>query len=75
MLKIIARAKVGARAVLIKKSTGMSVIASFLRLGALLRDNLQIVLFPNIDVCSYWLAWISEINNRLVTACIFKTAT
>ena len=48
MLKIIARAKVDARAVLIKKSTGfcrMSVTASLLRLGALLRDNLQMGAF------------------------------
>ena len=44
MLKIIARAKVDARVVLIKKSTGlcrMSVTASLMRLGALLRNNLQ----------------------------------
>ena len=43
MLKIIARAKVDARAVLIKKSTGfcrLSVTSSLLRLGPLLRDNL-----------------------------------
>ena len=48
MLKIIARAKVDARAVLIKKSTGfcrMSVTASLPRLGALLRDNLQLGAF------------------------------
>ena len=54
MLKIIARAKVDARAVLIKKSTGfccMSVTASLLRLGALLRDNLQMGFFSSIDVC------------------------
>ena len=56
MLKIIARAKVDARAVLIKKSTGfccMSVTASLLRLGALLWDNLQMGFFPSIDVCFY----------------------
>ena len=43
MLKIIARAKVDTRAVLLKKSTGfcrMSVTAGLMRLGALLRDNL-----------------------------------
>ena len=43
-MKIIARAKVDARAVLLKQSTGfcrMSVTASLLRLGALLLDNLQ----------------------------------
>ena len=59
MLKIIARAKVDARAVLIKKSTGfcrMPVTSSLLRLGALLRDNLQMCAFPSIDVCFYWLA-------------------
>ena len=47
-MKIIARAKVDARAVLIKKSTVffcMSVTASLMRLGALLRDNLQIGAF------------------------------
>ena len=47
-MKIIARAKVDARAVLIKKSTGfcrMSVTASLLYLGALRRDNLQMVAF------------------------------
>ena len=46
-----------------------------LRLGALLRNNLQMGAFPSIDVCFYWLAYISEIDNRLVTACIVKTAT
>ena len=38
------RAKVDARAVLLKRSTGfccISVTASLIRLGALLRDNLQ----------------------------------
>ena len=48
ILKIIARAKVDARAVLLQKSTGfcrMSVNASLLRLGALLRDNLQMGAF------------------------------
>ena len=43
-MKIIARAKVDARAVLIKQSNGfcrMSVIPSLVRLDALLRDNLQ----------------------------------
>ena len=48
ILKIIARAKVDARAVLLKKSTGfssMSLTASLLRLGALLRDNLQMGAF------------------------------
>ena len=47
-MKIIARAKVDSRAVLLKKSTGvcrMSVTASLLRLGALLRDNLQMGAF------------------------------
>ena len=47
-MKIIARGKVDARAVLLKKSTGfccMSVTASLLRLGALLRDNLQMGAF------------------------------
>ena len=47
-MKIIARAKVDARAVLLKKSTGfcrMFVTASLLRLGALLRDNLQMGAF------------------------------
>ena len=47
-MKIIARAKVDARAVLLKKFTGfcrMSVTASLLRLGALLRDNLQMGAF------------------------------
>ena len=33
------------------------------------------VFFPNRDVCFFWLAYISEINNRLITACIVKTAT
>ena len=44
MLTTIARSKVDTRAVLLKKSTGffrMSVTATLLRLGALLRDNLQ----------------------------------
>ena len=44
-MKIIASAKVEARAVLLNKSTGfgrMSVTARLLRLGALLRDNLQV---------------------------------
>ena len=48
ILKIIAGAKVDARAVLLKKSTGfchMSVTASLLRLVALLRDNLQMGAF------------------------------
>ena len=43
-MKIIARAKVDARAVSLKMPTGfcgMSVTASLQRLGALLRDNLQ----------------------------------
>ena len=31
------------------------------------------VLFPSIDVCSYWLTQISKIENRIVTACIVKT--
>ena len=49
-MKIIARAEVDARAVLLNKnkSTGfscMSVTASLLRLGALLRDNLQMCAF------------------------------
>ena len=45
---MIARAKVNARAVLIKKLTGfyrMTVTASLLRLGALLRDSLQMSAF------------------------------
>ena len=48
MLKIIARAKFDARAVLIKMSTGfcrMSVTASLPCLGALLWDNLQMGAF------------------------------
>ena len=32
------------------------------------------MLFPSIDVCFYWLARISKIDNRLVTACKVKTA-
>ena len=47
-MTIIARAKVDARAVLLKKSTGlcrMSVTASVLRLGALMWDNLQMGAF------------------------------
>ena len=49
-MKIIARAKVNACAVLLNKnkSTGfcrMSVTASLLRLGASLRDNLQMCAF------------------------------
>ena len=43
ILKIIARVKVDARAVLLKKSTGfcrMTVTASLQHLGALLRENL-----------------------------------
>ena len=46
--KIIARAKVDARAALLQKSIGfcrMSVTASLLCLGALLRDNLQMGAF------------------------------
>ena len=46
--KIIARAKVDALSVLLKKSTGfchMSVTASLLRLSDLLRDNLQMGAF------------------------------
>ena len=53
------KAKVDVRAVLLNKSTGfgrMSVTASLMRLGALLRDNLQMGAFPSIDVCFYWLA-------------------
>ena len=50
ILKFFARAEVDARVVLLKKSSGfccMSVTASLLRLGALLRDNLQMsALFP-----------------------------
>ena len=45
---MIARAKVNARAVLLKKSTvfcRMSVTASLLRLGALLWDNLHRCMF------------------------------
>ena len=57
--KVIARAKVDARAVLIKKTTVffvvLSVTASLIRLGALLRDNLQMGAFSNIDICFYWL--------------------
>ena len=44
ILKIIARAKVDRRALLLQKFTSfcrMSVTAGLLRLGALLRDNLQ----------------------------------
>ena len=47
--KLFARAKVGASAVLLKKVhwfLSMSVTASLLRLGALLRDNFKWVLFP-----------------------------
>ena len=47
-MKIIVRAKVDARAVVIKKPTGvcrMSVTTSLPRLGALLRDKLQIGAF------------------------------
>ena len=47
-MKTIARAKVDARAVLLKMSTAfcrMSVTASLLRLGALLRDSLQMGAF------------------------------
>ena len=47
-MKIIARDKVDARTVLLQKSNGfcrMSVTASLLRLGALLRDNLQMGAF------------------------------
>ena len=47
-MKIIARAKADARAVSLKKSTGlcrMSVTTSLLRLGALPRDNLQMGAF------------------------------
>ena len=53
----------------------MSVTASFLRLGSLLRGKLQMGAFPSIDVCFYLLAEINEIDNSLVTACIVKTAT
>ena len=48
-----------AREVLLKKSTGfcrMSVTTSLLRLGALLRDILQMGAFPSIDVRFYWFA-------------------
>ena len=48
LYKIIAKAKVDARAVLLKKYTGfcgMSVTASLLRLGVLLSDNLQMGAF------------------------------
>ena len=47
-MKIIERAKIDTRAVLLKKSTGfccMPVTASLLRLGALLRDNFQMGAF------------------------------
>ena len=47
-LKIIAGAKTDSRAVLLKKSIGfcrMSVTASLLHLGALLRNNLQMGAF------------------------------
>ena len=47
-MKIIARAEVDIRAVLLNKSTGfchMSVTSSLLRLGALLRDDLQMGAF------------------------------
>ena len=65
--------------VVLKKSSGfchMFVTASLLRLGALLQDYLHMdVFFSSIDVRFYWLAWISELDNRPVTACIFNTAT
>ena len=47
-MKITARAKVDTRAVLLKNSTGfcrMSATASLLRLGALLRDYMQMDAF------------------------------
>ena len=47
-MKIIAKAKVGARAVLLERSTGfcrMYVTASLLRSDGLLRDNLQLGTF------------------------------
>ena len=53
-MKIIARAKV----VLLKEFTGfyrMSVTPSLLRLGALLRDDLQMGALPSINVYFYWL--------------------
>ena len=62
MLKIIARAKVDARAVLLRMSPGfcrMSVTASLLRLGALLRDNLQMGAF-SYHRCMFLLACIDQ---------------
>ena len=34
----------------------ISITAGLMRLGALLLDNLQMGVFPSIDVCFYWLA-------------------
>ena len=48
LAKLLPRAKVNARVVLLQKSIGfcrMSVTASLLRLGAVLRDDLQIDAF------------------------------
>ena len=53
----------------------MSVTPSLLRLGALLRDDLQMGAFSSIYVYFYRLAELIENSNRLVTACIAKTAT
>ena len=63
-MKIIARAKGDACAVLLKKSTGfcrMFVTASLLRLGALLRNNLQMGAF-SWHRCMFLLASIDQQN-------------
>ena len=62
ILKIIAKAKVDACAALLKQSTGfcrMSVTASLLRLGALLRGNLQMGAF-SWHRCMFLLACIEQ---------------
>ena len=62
-MKIIARAKIDACAVLLKKSTGfcrMSITTSLLCLGALLRDNLQIGAF-SWHRCMFLLTLVSAI--------------
>ena len=63
-MKIIARAKVDGRAVSLKTSTGfcrISGTASLLRLGALLRDNLQMGAF-SYHTCMSILACIDHLN-------------
>ena len=79
MLKIIARAKAEARAVLIKKVHWFLSYVCKCKFAACwvlsCRITCKWVLFPSIDVCFYWPPSISEINNRLVTACVVKTAT